>query len=104
MDYEEDTLSKELSDEADEKWFAFPDVKLRVVLEKSFLKRYVEHCEKLGIDTVIFQIENQLAVDLKVTEVSYLVDEYGVFTKIVQMINKNGLCDCSDNIQFLFNK
>ncbi len=72
-DNDDDLISKELQEEAWNKWFAYQDI-LEVVPERDYLFRYINHCHELGIDTMILQIEtpnnSQIALDnLKVIEV-----------------------------------
>ena len=106
-----------MKEEAWDKWFAYQNV-LEVVPERNYLSRYVNHCNELGIDTMILQIEtpnnNQIAFDkLKVIEVlgfdciagvrlSYLNLEPGYFEKhfsgIYQKLNANMLFNSMDDI------
>lgn len=120
-EYEDkDNLAKILSKESEERWFSFVDTTFLTVPEKDFIRRYVEHCNTLNVETVIYQIETpkniQLATDLlEIVEIlgwdclataqySYLADEaYNSFNlkplkKFKQRINKNSLFDSIDDV------
>lgn len=73
LDNFNDTISKKLQDEAWVKWFSYNDI-LEVTPERDYLNRYINHCNELGINTMILQIEtpynNQIAIDdLKIKKV-----------------------------------
>ena len=48
----DDNLSRKLENEAWDKWFGFVDV-LEVVPNRDYLIRYINHCETIGIKTII---------------------------------------------------
>ncbi len=56
LDDFDDEVSKNLRNEAWDRWFGFPDV-LEVVPERDYLNRYVDHCIAMGVGPLIFQIE-----------------------------------------------
>ena len=113
----DDNLSRKLENEAWDKWFGFVDV-LEVVPNRDYLIRYINHCETIGIKTIILQIEtprnSQIATDyLEVTKVlgfdciegvqlSYLnlLPSYmrETFPKTYHKLNSNGLCDNIDDV------
>lgn len=117
LDDFDDLLSKELQDEAWDKWFAYHDI-LEVVPEKEYLSKYVNHCKELGIETMILKIEtpnnNQISLDsLKIIEelgfdcitgvqLSYLNLEPSYFEKrffrTYQKLNSNRLLNTIDEI------
>jgi len=120
LDDYDDNISKALTNEAFDKWFAYQNV-LEVVPEKEYLYRYIKHCDELGILTTIIMIETpldtQIAQDiLKVVEVlgfdlmnsvhfsylamdiDYIEDECASFLRTIKKLNSNGLCDSIEDI------
>lgn len=73
LDYEQDNISKELQQEAFDKWFSYQNV-LEVVPEKEFLLKYVCHCQRLKIKTTILKVQTfndfpTAKTELKVKEI-----------------------------------
>lgn len=67
LEWKEDSISKELTDEANNKWFhrtyfgedvTKGDVMLCTVGDLDYLHRYINHCNDLGINIRILQIES----------------------------------------------
>ena len=118
---EVDKTSKDLHDEIDAaRWFSYID-RMKLVPSRDFLRRYVDHCDQLGVPTLILMVENRqqpvfAADELEVVErlgfdlvdnvyFSYLTmdidhafdpdnpgDECAVFKKTADRLNANRLC------------
>lgn len=58
LNFQKDSTSIQLTIEADERWFGYQDVKMWVVPDVDYLKRYTDHCKELDIDIHILQIES----------------------------------------------
>jgi len=122
-----DDVSKALEREAWDKWFGRMNV-IEVVPEQDYLRRYIAHCNALGIETMIMMVEtplsHQIAVDsLRVVEClgfdstdnvqfSHLTIDTDIFygewaeedkdcvalKTIFERLNANGLCDSMSDI------
>ena len=115
-----DAISKTIENEASEKYFNYEEAVFWLIPDKKFLLLYMNHCKKLGMETLILRVEtkleNQQADDeLEVSEVlgfdladnvdfSYLaydmgclnnptISELKVFEQSKLKLNKNGLFD-----------
>ena len=58
LDVETDSISRQLSDEAIEKWFAFDDDRLSIIPDSSYIRKYLLHCKELCIPTECLWIES----------------------------------------------
>ena len=76
LEHLKDDQSREISRFAYETWFAYSDDRFEVIPSRAFIKRYVEHCNTLGIQTFIIQIESTCDI-LQTTERGVLVETLG---------------------------
>ena len=114
----DDAISRDLTNEAWEKWFSFYDT-FELVPDKSYLERYIRQCNKLKLNVMVIQIEtpfrSKVTPDyLKAKEVlgydcitgvrlSYLTLESAYFQKYFNRafnrLNKNGLLSNVDDFE-----
>ena len=58
LDERTDSNSVNLNREAMERWFGFLDDRLWTVPDMAYLKRYADHCQKLGLNIFCLQVES----------------------------------------------
>lgn len=134
LEWEEDDISKELTDEANNRWFYYTyleennlngDSMLNTVGDLDYLNRYVEHCNNLGINIRILQIQStrkypifEEKIKLKGKVLGYDYSSGGSFTSLLredldgnfegefsilkefyEKLNNNGLIDKIEDIK-----
>lgn len=112
-----DKISIELEEEAWDRWFSCTD-SIGTVTDRDFLSRYVLHCRRNQIDTIIIKVETArpdpaepdelhvievLGFDCMVgSDLSYFnvteecLKKY--FDKTYRKLNKNGLCENAEDV------
>lgn len=100
LEWEEDDISKELTDEANNRWFYYTyleenniegDSMLNTVGDLNYLNRYIEHCNSLGINIRILQIQStrkypifEEKIKLKGKVLGYDYSSGGSFTSLLR--------------------
>lgn len=74
LEYRDDPISVQLSEEANERWFGYGDGRLYAVPNLDYLYRYIKHCNALKILTFCMQIESNRSIVTTAADVP--IDQY----------------------------
>lgn len=108
--FSNDPIAKELTDEADNKWFTKYDMQ-EIVPDLKYIKKYKEYCDNLNLNTKVLLIESpnkypNIEEDIEIEEVmgydcmgtiyySYLYTDFKNYEQELKkdniILNKNGL-------------